>query len=89
MKNTFQKYINPKNMEKLIQKNTIQKEDIFLMWIAMIKKCMCPIFRDEKWNPEIKWSTIYSREYLNDAVAVEILRLKVTVKTRYNLLSHF
>ena len=53
------------------------------------KKCMCPVFRDEKWNPEIKWNIIYSGEYLNDTATVEVLRLRVIVKRRYNLISHF
>ena len=53
------------------------------------KNCMCPVFRDEKWNPENKWNTVYSGEYLNDTAAVEVLRLRVIVKRRYNLLSNF
>ena len=50
---------------------------------------MCPIFRDEKWNPEIKWNITYSGEYINDTAAVEVLRLRVIVKRRYNLISYF
>ena len=53
------------------------------------KKCICPVFRDEKWNPEIKWNNVYSREYLNGTAAVEVLRLRVIVKRRYNLQSNF
>jgi len=53
------------------------------------KKCICPVFRDEKWNPEIKWNNVYSGEYLNGTAAVEVLRLRVIVKRRYNLQSNF
>jgi len=49
------------------------------------KKCICPVFRDEQWNPEIKWTTVYSGEYLNDTAAVEVLRSKAIVKRRCNL----
>jgi len=53
------------------------------------KKYTCPVFRDEKWNPKIKWNIIYSGEYLSDTAAVEVLRLRVIVKRRYNLQSNF
>jgi len=59
-------------VEKPIQKSIIPRENISLMLIATIK-CMCPVFRDEQWNPEIKWNTVNSGEYLNDTAAVEVL----------------
>jgi len=53
------------------------------------EKCMCPVFRDEKWNPEIKWNTVYPGEYSNDTAAIEVLRLRVIGKRRYKLQSNF
>ena len=44
------------------------------------KECLCPIFRTETWNPETKWNTLYSGEYLNDSTPVEVLKLRVLVK---------
>jgi len=53
------------------------------------KECLCPIFRTETWNPETKWNTLYSGEYLNDSTPVEVLKLRVLVKLQYKMESEY
>jgi len=53
------------------------------------KERLCPIFRTETWNPETKWDTVYSGEYLNDSTLVEVLRLRVLVKPQYKMESEY
>jgi len=49
------------------------------------KECLCPIFRNETWNPEMKWNMLYSGKYLNDSTPVEVRRLRVLVKRQYKM----